>query len=93
MRSRSQLLIVDDDTKEVCVVVRDTGHGIKPCDVENIFAPFFTTKPAGEGSWLGLMVAQGIVKDHGGSMKVESEQGQGTEFQILLPPSNGHATP
>jgi signal transduction histidine kinase len=78
-------LVVDDEANEVCVVVRDSGHGIEPGDVERIFAPFFTTKPAGEGSGLGLMVAQGIVKDHGGSIEVESQIGEGTSFTMRFP--------
>ena len=78
---------------EIEIAVADDGQGIPKRDLSRIFEPFFTSKEAGTGNGLGLMVAKGIVKDHGGSMKVESEQGQGTEFQILLPPSNGPATP
>jgi signal transduction histidine kinase len=78
---------------EIEIAVADDGQGIPERDLPRIFEPFFTSKEAGTGNGLGLMVAKGIVKDHGGSMKVESEQGQGTEFQILLPPSNGPATP
>ena len=78
---------------EIEIAVADDGQGIPERDLARIFEPFFTSKEAGTGNGLGLMVAKGIVKDHGGSMKVESEQGQGTEFQILLPPSNGPATP
>jgi signal transduction histidine kinase len=78
-------LEVDGDADEVCVVVRDSGHGISPDDVENIFAPFFTTKPAGEGSGLGLMVAHGIVKDHGGVIEVDSQVGEGTRFALRFP--------
>ena len=73
---------------EIEIVVADDGQGIPERDLPRIFEPFFTSKEAGTGNGLGLMVAKGIVKDHGGSMKVESEQGQGTEFQIVLPPSN-----
>jgi signal transduction histidine kinase len=78
---------------EIEIAVADDGQGIPERDLPRIFEPFFTSKEAGTGNGLGLMVAKGIVKDHGGSMKVESEQGQGTEFHILLPPSNGPATP
>jgi signal transduction histidine kinase len=78
---------------EIEIAVGDDGQGIPERDLPRIFEPFFTSKEAGTGNGLGLMVAKGIVKDHGGSMKVESEQGQGTEFQILLPPSNGPAAP
>lgn len=65
--------------------VADDGVGIPPQDLENLFKPFFTTKPAGRGSGLGLVVAQGIVADHGGRIEVHSEPGSGTEFQIELP--------
>jgi signal transduction histidine kinase len=67
------------------VRVADTGVGIAPADLPRIFEPFFTSKPAGEGNGLGLMVAHGIVKDHGGEICVESEVGRGTEFRIEFP--------
>jgi signal transduction histidine kinase len=63
----------------------DTGVGIAEADLERIFDPFFTSKPAGEGHGLGLAVAKGIVADHGGEISVSSVVGEGTEFQILLP--------
>jgi signal transduction histidine kinase len=65
--------------------VSDTGVGIAATDLPRIFEPFFTSKPAGEGSGLGLMVAQGIVEDHGGAIEVESTVGRGTEFRIAFP--------
>jgi signal transduction histidine kinase len=68
---------------EVCVA--DTGAGIAAGDLPHIFDPFFTSKPAGEGSGLGLAVAQGIVSDHGGTVEAASEPGQGTQFRIVLP--------
>ncbi len=70
----------------ICVRVADSGVGISAADLPRIFEPFFTSKPAGEGNGLGLMVAHGIVKDHGGSLCVESEAGRGTEFRIEFPP-------
>src|SRR5262245_9297175 len=69
----------------VLVRVADTGVGISETDLPRIFEPFFTSKPAGEGNGLGLMVAHGIVKDHGGSIAVESRVGGGTEFRIEFP--------
>jgi signal transduction histidine kinase len=69
------------------ITVTDDGQGIPERDLPRIFEPFFTSKEAGTGNGLGLMVANGIVKDHGGSVEVKSEQGQGTEFRILLPSS------
>jgi signal transduction histidine kinase len=82
-RLRIRLETTADD--EIEIAVADDGQGIPERDLPRIFEPFFTSKEAGTGNGLGLMVAKGIVKDHGGSMKVKSEQGRGTEFQILLP--------
>jgi|GEM_PF-742739 len=65
--------------------VRDTGHGIAPQVLDRIFDPYFTTRGPEEGSGLGLAVAQGIVKSHGGAIEVESRQGQGTTFDVYLP--------
>jgi signal transduction histidine kinase len=70
---------------KIKITVADEGQGIPERDLPRIFEPFFTSKEAGTGNGLGLMVAKGIVKDHGGSMEVTSEQGHGTEFRILLP--------
>jgi signal transduction histidine kinase len=69
------------------ITVADDGQGIPERDLPRIFEPFFTSKEASTGFGLGLMVAKGIVTDHGGSMEVASEEGRGTEFQILLPRS------
>src|SRR6185436_2450339 len=65
--------------------IRDNGTGI-PKDVQaKIFQPFYTTKPTGEGTGLGLSLSLDIIKAHGGKIKVESEEGEGTEFVIVLP--------
>lgn len=77
---------------KVEIRVADDGVGIAAPDLENLFKPFFTTKPAGRGSGLGLVVAQGIVLDHGGRIDVHSEPGHGTEFVIELPVRR-HADP
>jgi len=69
----------------VAVRIRDTGVGIAPEDLGRIFEAFYTTKERGRGSGLGLVVARGIVLDHGGSIDVASEPGKGTEFVIVLP--------
>jgi len=65
--------------------VCDTGHGIAPQDLRKVFQPFFTTKPTGEGTGLGLSVAHGIVTGHGGTITAESTPGQGACFTITLP--------
>ncbi|HEY7313231.1 MAG TPA: response regulator [Gemmataceae bacterium] len=69
----------------VAIDVRDSGCGIKPENLPHIFDPFFTTKPVGQGTGLGLSVSYGIIRDHGGSIEVESEVGRGTLFRIRLP--------
>ncbi|MBI5556564.1 MAG: hypothetical protein HY885_02895 [Deltaproteobacteria bacterium] len=71
--------------QEVAIHLADTGIGIKPEDMDKIFEPFFSTKPAVKGTGLGLSVSYGIIKRHGGNIEVESRPGQGTKFTILLP--------
>jgi PAS domain S-box-containing protein len=65
--------------------VRDTGDGMDAKTLERIFEPFFTTKAAGRGSGLGLSVAHGIVRDHGGTISAVSRAGEGAIFEVLLP--------
>jgi len=64
--------------------VRDNGNGIPQKVVDKIFQPFFTTKPTGQGTGLGLSLSYDIVKAHGGEIKVETKEGDGAEFIILL---------
>jgi signal transduction histidine kinase len=72
------------DTK-VEIHVKDNGIGIPQKVVDKIFQPFFTTKPTGEGTGLGLSLSYDIVKAHGGEMKVETKEGEGSEFVVQLP--------
>lgn len=69
----------------VLLQVKDTGAGIPPEIINRIFEPFFTTKGVGHGTGLGLSTVVGIVKSHGGQVKVSSEPGRGSIFQIYLP--------
>ena len=68
------------------IIVSDNGNGIPQNIVDKIFQPFFTTKPTGQGTGLGLSLAYDIVtKEHSGTIKVESKVGEGSEFIIQLP--------
>jgi signal transduction histidine kinase len=67
------------------VTISDEGIGISEENVKKIFEPFFTTKEIGKGTGLGLSVSYGIIKEHGGEIKVKSKQGVGTTFSIILP--------
>ncbi|MFO7860671.1 MAG: PAS domain S-box protein [Desulfosalsimonas sp.] len=73
------------------LAVKDTGHGIAAKSLERIFDPYFTTKDVDKGTGLGLSVVHGIVKSHGGSIRVRSQPGQGCEFEILLPAAEKNA--
>ena len=68
----------------------DNGAGIAAEHIDHVFDPFFTTKDIGEGTGLGLSVTYGIVKDHGGAIRVESEPGHFTRFIIHLPIAASH---
>jgi len=74
-----------DGPERVAVVVEDDGAGIAPEHLHRIFDPFFTTKAVGEGLGLGLAIAHGIVRSHGGEIRVESRPGRGTRFGVHLP--------
>lgn len=67
------------------ISVKDNGTGIPSKIIDKIYQPFFTTKPTGQGTGLGLSLSYDIIKAHGGKIKVESKEGEGTEFIIQLP--------
>ena len=67
------------------ISVKDNGNGIPQKVLDKIFQPFFTTKPTGQGTGLGLSLSYDIVKAHCGEFKVDTKEGEGSEFSILLP--------
>ena len=73
--------------KTVIISIRDNGNGIPQAVRDKIFQPFFTTKPSGQGTGLGLSLSYDIVKAHGGELKVETKEGEGSEFIIQIPNS------
>ncbi len=70
---------------KIAVRFSDTGPGVNPANLGHIFEPFYTTKPAIKGTGLGLSVSYGIVKGHGGDIVVDSNNGRGATFSVLLP--------
>jgi signal transduction histidine kinase len=70
---------------EVMVEFADTGMGISPEALDKIFEPFYTTKPPGRGTGLGLTICYGIVEENGGRITVESQPGHGTVFRVFVP--------
>ena len=70
---------------KVFISVKDNGNGIPQKILDKIFQPFFTTKPTGQGTGLGLSLSYDIVKAHGGDLKVETKEGEGSTFIIYLP--------
>jgi PAS domain S-box-containing protein len=76
---------LSEDSKYVEITFEDTGCGIPPEDLENIFNPFFTTKFSLGGIGLGLSITYGIIEEHRGKIEVKSQEGKGTTFKIILP--------
>jgi signal transduction histidine kinase len=73
------------NSEYIQISIADNGTGIPDKVKEKIFQPFFTTKPTGEGTGLGLSLSYDIIVAHNGTLKVESKEGSGTEFMIQLP--------
>jgi two-component system NtrC family sensor kinase len=85
--STSRSLSEGEGRGEVILKVADNGNGIPQKVLDKIFQPFFTTKPTGQGTGLGLSLSYDIVKAHGGELKVETKEGEGSTFIIQLPVS------
>ena len=81
-----------DGDRYVRILVEDTGVGMNPETLDRVFEPFFTTKQMGRGTGLGLASAYGIIKNHGGTIAVESTPGRGSRFCVYLPASEGSVT-
>jgi two-component system NtrC family sensor kinase len=75
----------DPTCEKVEIECTDTGSGISKENMERMFDPFFTTKDVGHGVGLGLAISYGIIKEHNGTISVESEPGKGTTFIVRLP--------
>jgi two-component system NtrC family sensor kinase len=75
----------EKSTGFLAVHITDTGTGIPEHLLKSIFNPFFTTKPVGGGTGLGLSVSRGIIEKHGGEINIESKVGEGSTFTVYLP--------
>ena len=73
------------EDENLVVEITDSWPGIAPEHLPHIFNPFCTTKPRGSGTGLGLSIADGIVKAHGGSLRVQSDLGRGARFEMVIP--------
>ncbi|HEV8506148.1 MAG TPA: ATP-binding protein [Chitinophagaceae bacterium] len=78
-------LIVKKVAGKIEIIVSDNGNGVPQKVLDKIFQPFFTTKPTGQGTGLGLSLSYDIIKAHGGEIKIETKEGEGSEFIIQLP--------
>ena len=73
---------------KVKLTIKDNGNGIPQKVVDKIFQPFFTTKPSGQGTGLGLSLSYDVIKAHGGELNAETQEGEGSEFSFVLPGDN-----
>ncbi len=86
--SEHQEATVEQIARWVRITVRDSGIGMSPEVLDHVFEPFFTTKAPESGTGIGLSITYGIVRQHGGTIRVDSEKGKGTSFEIDLPSVN-----
>jgi signal transduction histidine kinase len=77
--------LIRQSVNSIIISVKDNGNGIPQKILDKIFQPFFTTKPTGQGTGLGLSLSYDIVKAHGGELSVETKEGEGSTFIIQLP--------
>jgi len=85
-KERKEITIdIKPEGENVQITISDNGSGITPENLKKIFNPFFTTKPAGKGTGLGLPIVKNIINAHGGRITCDNEPGLGSRFQILLP--------
>ena len=82
---RRIIVTTEERAGRIVVTVRDTGPGISSAEIDRVFNPFYTTKGVGKGTGLGLSVSDGIIREHGGSIRVESSEGAGAAFVVELP--------
>jgi signal transduction histidine kinase len=82
-----------DRGDRIALEVSDDGAGIAPENLAHVTDPFFTTKKRGQGTGLGLTIAADIVKNHGGTLEIESAPGRGTTVRVMLPPAAAAAAP
>nr|WP_320010029.1 ATP-binding protein [uncultured Desulfobulbus sp.] len=90
---RKAIPATQDEREWVKISVIDNGCGIDPANIERIFEPYFTTKPSGKGTGMGLAVVHGIVENHEGRILVESVKGKGTTINVYFPVVTGIETP
>ena len=81
------ILITAKHERKIEIRVKDNGNGMSQKILDKVFQPFFTTKPTGQGTGLGLSLAYDIIKAHGGEIKAEAREGEGSEFIVQLPVS------
>ena len=82
---RTITVVTQQEDELLSISVSDTGPGISPDHLSRVFNPFFTTKPVGQGTGLGLSISDGIVREHGGRIRVDSQPGKGATFVVELP--------
>ncbi|HET6723304.1 MAG TPA: HAMP domain-containing sensor histidine kinase [Chitinophagaceae bacterium] len=78
-------VITKKENQKVVIKVKDNGFGIPQSSVDKVFQPFFTTKPPGQGTGLGLSLSYDVIKAHGGAINIETKEGEGTVFIVELP--------